>query len=314
MAIINSVLGPFDTRSLGFTLMHEHVLVGFAGVYRDYPELLGDKPLDRAVEVLKKAKDGGVETIVDATTTDLGRDIEMIAETSRRSGVNIIAVTGWWLDIPKFFRAASVEQLTEVFVREVETGISGTGIKPGLLKSASDYGGVTPETEVVLRAIGRAHLRTGLPIMIHSYSPGQVGRRQLQILKEEGVDPGRVKFDHSNDTTDLEYLTWLLEQGCYLGLDRYPGRLVSHRSRTNTMKDLIDAGWADRLCPSHDISAISFIAPNWQQAEEELKKYNPHGFLFMKEVVFAQLREMGVSEDIINGLCVKGPRNFFEGV
>jgi len=313
MTTINTVLGPVEAKDLGFTLMHEHVLVGFAGVYRDYPELLGDKPLDRAVDVLKRCKEGGIDTIVDATTTDLGRDIEMIAEASRRSGVNIIAVSGWWLDIPMFFRGASVEQLADVFVREVEEGISGTGIKPGLLKSASDYGGVTPQAEVVLRAIGRTHLRTGLPIMIHSYSPGQVGKQQLGILQEEGVDPGRVKFDHSNDTTDLEYLTWLLEQGCFLGLDRYPGRLVSHRARTNTMKALIDTGWADRLCPSHDSSTITFIGPDWQQAEEERRKYNPHGFLFMKEVVFAQLRDMGVNGDIIDGLCVKGPRSFFEG-
>jgi len=59
--------------------------------------------------------------------------------------------------------------------------------------------------------------------MIHSYSPGQVGRRQIEILKEEGVPLNRVKLDHSNDTTDLEYLFWILDQGCFLGLDRYPG-------------------------------------------------------------------------------------------
>ena len=207
MTTVNTVLGPIDSKDLGFTLMHEHVMVSFAGAYRDYPELFGGRPLDRAVDVLRKVKEGGVDTIVDATTTDLGRDIEMIAEVSRRSGVNIIAVSGWWLEIPRFFQAASVEQLADVFVREVEEGISGTGIKPGLLKSASDYGGVTPQSETVLRAVGRAHLRTGLPIMIHSYSPGQVGIQQLGILQEEGVDPGRIKFDHSNDTTDLEYLT-----------------------------------------------------------------------------------------------------------
>ncbi len=60
--------------------------------------------------------------------------------------------------------------------------------------------------------------------MVHSYSPCQVGKQQLAILKEEGVDLRRVKMDHFNDTTDVEYLIWLLEQGCYLGLDRYPRR------------------------------------------------------------------------------------------
>ena len=129
MATVNSVLGPIHTKDLGFTLMHEHILVGFAGVYRDYPELLGDDPLGRAVGKLKQAKEGGVDTVVDATTIDLGRDINFIAEASRRSGVNIIAVSGWWMEIPRFFQAASVGQLTEVFVREIEVGISGTDIK-----------------------------------------------------------------------------------------------------------------------------------------------------------------------------------------
>lgn len=59
MATVNSVLGPIDTKDLGFTLMHEHVLVGFAGVYQDYPELLGGNPLERAVDEFKTAKDGG---------------------------------------------------------------------------------------------------------------------------------------------------------------------------------------------------------------------------------------------------------------
>ncbi len=80
------------------------------------------------------------------------------------------------------------------------------------------------------------------------------------------------------------------------------------------MKALIDAGYADRLCPSHDSSAIPFLGPDWRRAEEERLQYNPHGFLYIKNDVFAQLREMGVSEEIINGLCVNGPRKFFEGV
>jgi len=314
MASVNTVLGPIDSKDLGFTLMHEHILVGFAGVYRDYPELLGENPLERAVNELEKAKEGGIDTIVDATTTDLGRDIEMIAEASRRSGVKIIAVAGWWLDTPRFFAGVTADQLAKVFVREVEEGISGTTIKAGLLKAASDYGEMSSQEKTVLRAVARAHLKTGVPIVLHSYSPGQVGRQQLAVLKEEGVPFGRVKLDHSNDTTDVEYLTWVLEQGCYLGLDRYPGRFTSPRARTNTMKALIDAGWADRLCPSHDRSAISFIGPDWRQMEEERRRYNPHGYLYIKEVVFGQLRQMGVSEEVIGGLCVNGARNFFDGV
>ncbi len=314
MTTINSVLGPIDSADIGFTLMHEHIVSAFAGINQNYPELLGGDALGCGVAALEKAKAGGVKTVVDATTIDLGRDIEAIAEASRRSGVNIIVCAGWWLHLSPFLASVSADQLSQVFVREIEQGIAGTDIRAGILKSASDVGGVTAQAEMVLRATARAHHRTGVPIMLHSYPTGQVGRQQLAILVEEGVDPKRVKIDHSNDTTDVEYLTWILEQGCYLGLDRYPGRLVSHRQRTNTLKALIDLGWADRLCPSHDHSASPILGPDPAKAATERLKRNPHGFLFINEVVFAQLRGMGVSEDVLSGLCVNGPRNFWEAV
>ena len=112
----------------------------------------------------------------------------------------------------------------------------------------------------MLRAVARAHHQTGLSIMLHSYSPGQVGRRQIAILKEEGVPMNRVKLDHSNDTTDLEYLFWILDQGCFLGLDRYPGDVPSVNQRNKTLKALIDAGFAGRLCVSHDWSLARHVA------------------------------------------------------
>jgi len=314
MTTINSVLGPLDTASLGFTLMHEHIMVTSAGVFRDYPELLGANLMKCVVDDLKKAKEGGVDTILDATTLDLGRDIGLLAEASRRSGVNIIACTGWWLDIPRYFAGVSADRLAQVFTREIEQGISDTNIRAGVLKSASDMAGVTPEAEVILQAIARAHLKTGVPIILHSYSPGRVGQQQLAVLKEEGVDLKRVKMDHSNDTTDEEYLTWLLEQGCYLGLDRYPGRNTSPLARTKTMKMLIDAGYIGRLCPSHDRTIVRIMADNPEVTEEERLRLNPYGYLYIKKMVFPQLREMGVSEATLNSLCVDGPRNFFEGV
>ncbi|MFH1639886.1 MAG: hypothetical protein ABIB93_06235 [Chloroflexota bacterium] len=314
MTMVNSVLGPLDTAKLGFTLSHEHIMGSAPWVLKDLPELLGENPLERAVADLKKAKEGGVDTIVDATTIDLGRDINFLIEASRRSGVNIIACAGWWLDTPRFFASITADQLAGVFIREIEVGIAGTTVKAGVLKSASDMAGVTADEAMVLRAIARAHHKTGVPIELHSYSPGRIGVQQLAILKEEGVDPKRVKMDHSNDTPDLEYLLWLLEQGCYLGLDRYPGHNLSHVARTRTLKALMDAGYAGRLCLSHDRSAIGINSAITRARDEERLKINPYGYLFIKKVVFPQLSEMGVAEAELKGLCVDGPRNFFEGV
>ena len=315
MTSINTVLGPMESADLGFTLMHEHLLVAAPGVYQDYPELVGENLLDRAVEALNKAKAGGVDTVLDATTLDLGRNVELMAEAAQRSGVNIIACAGWWLDIPRFLVGVSPDLLAKAFIREIEVGIGGTDIKAGILKSASDLEGVTPAAAVMLKAIARAHHETGVPIMIHSYPAGQVAKQQLEILEAEGVDPKRVKVDHSNDTTDVEYLSWLLDHGCFLGLDRYPGRNVSHRARTNTLKALIDLGYIDKLCPSHDHIVLR---PQTDETgtlatTEEQQKINPHGYLFIKNVVFKQLKEMGTTTEDLDRLCVTGPRNFFEG-
>ena len=304
MTTINSVLGPLDTANLGFTLMHEHIVVASTGIPQDYPELRGAGFMERVINGFNQAKEGGIDTVGDATTYDLGRDVRILAEASRSTGVNIIACTGGYLDTPRFLTTVSVDQYAALFVREIQEGIAGTDIKAGILKSASDLQGVTPGQEIILRAVARAHRQTSVPIMIHSYPTGQVGRRQLAILQEEGVDLRRVKVDHSNDTTDIEYLTWLLEQGCYLGLDRYPGWNVSPQARTNTMKALIDAGYTDRLLPSHDWSLASIRGEDSPIPREFVENRNPHGYLYMKKVVFPQLREMGVPETTLDRLCV----------
>ncbi len=310
MAKINSVLGPLETSKLGFTLMHEHLFYAGHGALSEYPELFVENPVELIVSRLKEAKKGGVNTIVDMTTVDLGRDIQLMEKVSRLSGVNIIACSGWWRDIPRFLEGISPDQMAKVFVREIEVGIAGTNIKAGVLKSASDFDGVTKIQENGLRAVARAHHKTGVPIAIHSYHPGQIARRQIAILKEEGVDLKRVKIDHANDTTDVEYLIWILEQGCFLGLDRYPGGGASPMARTKTLKALIDAGYADRLCPSHD-GSLAYILPDGF-TRQQYESRNPHRFLYLKNIVFPWLREMGVPESVISNLCVTGPRNFFE--
>jgi phosphotriesterase-related protein len=316
MTTINTVTGTITPDQLGFTLMHEHIMVGASGLYDTYPDLLGPDREARAIDSMKRAKAEGIDTIVDATTFDLGRKPDLLARVSRESGVNIINVTGWWLDVPRFLTGVTPNQMAREFIRDIEEGFRGTDIKAGILKCAADFESVTPPLEVMARAVARAHNATGLPIMVHSYPTGQVARRQIAIFREEGVDLTRVKIDHSNDTTDLEYLKWILDQGCYLGLDRYPGRLVSPHMRTVTLKNLIDAGYGDRLCPSHDCICLGVMKENpdgTMPQEHEFARHNHHQYLYIKREVIPDLLEMGVTAKTINALFVDNPRRFFGG-
>ena len=143
----------------------------------------------------------------------------------------------------------------------------------------------------------------------------------IQGWFQEGVDLNRVKVDHLCDTTDLEYITWLAEQGCYLGMDNNPGIYihpnygVSPQARIKTIKTLIDEGYADRILLSHDATLVTTLYDTMpEDIKKEIAERNPFGFLYINKVVFPQMREMGVPDEIINRLCVENPRNFFEGV
>jgi phosphotriesterase-related protein len=316
MTQINSVLGPIDSSDLGFTLMHEHVMVAASGLSKSYPDLLGPNREERAIACLKKAKAKGINTLLDATTFDLGRDPELLRHVAFESGVNLINVTGWWLDVPRSMLGVGANQMADEFIRDINEGFRGTDIKAGMLKCAADFEGVTPPLETMARAVARAHLQTGVPIMVHSYPTGHVAKRQIEIFREEGVDLTRVKIDHSNDTTDTDYLKWILDQGCFLGLDRYPGRLVSPHMRTVTLKRLMDMGYAERLCPSHDCICLHIHneqADGSIPAEHAFTASNPDQYLYMHRHVIPELLQMGATQADIDMLFIDNPKRLFEG-
>ncbi len=315
MSQVNTVLGPVDSADLGFTLSHEHITLGAAGTaaaYRGFQDL--DAIKDAASEALAQAYAGGVRTIIDVTTLDLGRDIPLMQEVSRRSGVHAIPCTGNHLAIPRIFWGAPVDKVAALFIKEIEDGIEDTGVKAGIIKVASDRGGVTENEETVLRAAARACNATGARISTHTWSPDRVGEEQVRILKEEGVDLNRVYIGHSNDDTDVAYLTGLLEEGVWLGLDRYPGGRTPEtprwETRTEVVKQLIDAGWAHRLMLSHDHST-PVVQPS-EELRREREAFNPDGYLFITRNVLPRLLELGATQDDIDAMMVDNPRRFFE--
>ena len=128
--IVQTVLGPLDASKLGFTLTHEHPGRGSEKVF---PTRAGS--LAHAVDKLKEARDEGVDTVVDLTASEGGRDIRFLEELSRKSGMQIVACTGQRLFPPAYSSERTTEELTEFFIKEIVQGIDGTDIKAGVIKA-----------------------------------------------------------------------------------------------------------------------------------------------------------------------------------
>ena len=306
MATINTVLGPLDTADMGFTLGHEHVMTSSAGVLSTFPELLDRQAsIELAVRDLSRASEEGVNTIMDPTPHDQGRDVSALEDVSRRSRVNIIICTGTWLEVPRSFWGVDPDLIAGLYTREIEDGIEGTGIKAGFIKVANDAGGVTPQEETVLRAAARAQKRTGVPILTHSWAPERIGEQQIDLFEDEGVDMNRVSIGHSSDTTDLGYLTGLLRKGVWLGMDRNPRDIpgtATSRQRIETVKALIDAGWGHRIMLGHDWDAN--IAPHFAERRAQREANNPDAYLYITRKFVPALRELAASDDAIHHLTV----------
>lgn len=311
MPSVETVLGPIDASRLGVTLSHEHVFVGMGEDNQHYPWLFDwERTRANAVRELSEAKAGGVDTIIDLTTPDLGRDVAYVRDVARASGMNVVVATGIWRDVPRSFWTRDIDEIASIFVREIRVGIEDTGIKAGAIKVANDMGGVTPEGERVLRGAARALKQTGCPISTHHWAPEQVGARQVEVFLEEGAPMERVCIGHSADTDDIGYLESLLRTGVYLSMDRYPGaegRLPWER-RNATVKALVDRGWASRLMLGHDYAPppVRMNAPAAQPA-------GPTRYLFVSTVAVPALRAAGVAESDIHTMLVDVPRRFLTG-
>jgi phosphotriesterase-related protein len=309
---VETVLGPIDAAALGFTLSHEHVLVAMGEDNHHYPWLFDwERTRANAVRELNEAKAGGVETIIDLTTPDLGRDVEFVRDVALTTGVHIVVATGIWRDVPRSFWERGLERIADIFVHEIEVGIGETGIKAGVIKVANDSEGVTPEAERVLRGAARALKRTGCPISTHHWAPKEVGLRQVEIFLDEGAPMERICIGHSADTTDVAYLESLLKAGVYLSMDRYPGveGRPDWRQRNATVKALIDRGWAHRLMLGHDYAP----APVSARHRRDSSVAGTTGYLFLSTVALPALRVDGVGSETIDLMMREVPRRFLTG-
>jgi phosphotriesterase-related protein len=311
MAKVNSVLGVVDTEDLGFTLVHEHILVADWSMRQAFHDWVDrDALIEEAVRELCAAKQRGAQTIVDVTPIDLGRDIDVLREVSERAEMLIIAATGLYHLEQPWLQNWEVDRLVEFLIRDIENGIQGTSSKAGIIKAATGPLGVTPANRKCLQIAARLHLATGLPITTHTEAAQHTGLAQQDLFAEEGVDLRRVIIGHCGDTDDLDYLEEILKRGSFIGMDRFG---VEYRfptaKRISTVVELCQRGWAHRIMLSHDHSCYIDWAPR-----EALRSLLPNWSLgHIPAEIIPALREAGVTPEQIHTMTVKNPARLFAG-
>ncbi|XSC42650.1 phosphotriesterase family protein [Bradyrhizobium sp. RDT10] len=323
--MVQTVTGPIPVERLGRTLMHEHLFIAFPGAWFD-PLAKFDRAvfIEEAVRrLLKLRTEHGVRTFVDPCPIELGRDVTMMKEVSEKSGMHIVCTTGFYYEemgLPSYWRARTVDEITELYIREITHGIGDTGVKAGAIKVSTGAPVVTAHEEKLLAAACIAQRATGVPIITHT-TDGCAGPEQQQLFAVGGVAAHRCLIGHSCCNVDPAYHRRIVDAGSYIGFDQIG--MFYHRPddvRADNLAKLVRDGFRAQIMMSMDrfcgrLGKFSFQATAEYIAKIEYLKsrglYQAHTYMFTDFIPMLHAR--GVSYADIDLILEDNPRRFFAG-
>ena len=274
MSAVQTIRGPVDSSELGATLSHEHLAPqpSSAGIERMAGWYDEDATVEADIAALRKAKQAGIDSLIDLTPLDLGRQIPIFQRVAEAdTGVHVVAATGVYRHVPMHFLVADVDAIAEFFLREIQEGIEGTSIRAGIIKIAWDLeasldagGPMSPrgQLEKTARAAARAARAGGVPISCHTRAVDELGTPLLDIFEDEGLDLAAVTIGHTNDSSDLDYIKSIAARGANVGLDRYSMRYddAERVRRAGIALALAQVGYAEQTSLGHDGFPIRVLA------------------------------------------------------
>ena len=307
---IQTVLGPVEPSSVGFTLPHEHTAIALWHVPNrwDYWELTRDEPLIAAE--LGRYREAGGSAIVDLTLDGVGRDPAWLVRLARATDLHVVMGCGWYRGAHYPAEAnidrRSVEDLAEELVREATDGLPAFGleerVRPGIIgEIGTDKPWVSALEERVHRAAAQASRRTGLAITTHGVM-SDVGLAQLAIFEAEGADLSRVVIGHADSYPRLDHYLEIIRRGAnlefdFLGMAFTPQERHGEPRLIELLLQLLAGGHGGRVLLSQDVCHNS-----------QLHAYEGNGYTYLQEHFIPRLRERGVSEAEIHQLTVLNPR------
>ncbi len=320
-SVVRTVLGDISPTELGVTAAHEHLWCD-QRLCRDpdFPRaqnkmLLND--LDMVVAEVGRFAAAGGRAIVEVTVAGWKRDVGMLAEIARRTGIHVIATSGYYVEAchPEFAATSDVAALEDALVRELTEGADGTPIRPGLLKAATSRPVIEDVEERCTRAVARAQRRTGVAITTHTSGGirfhtdgGNAGEQFLRIFEQEGVDPNRVIIGHCDENADIRQLAALMRRGAYVQFDVLgKSHWLLDETRVDLVLELVDRGFASRLLLATDRNRVHELhAGGGPGYDHLLARFVPRlrGFA-------PHLRQRGMDPATIDRILVRNPAEIF---
>jgi uncharacterized protein len=97
------------------------------------------------------------------------------------------------------------------------------------------YDSMTPAEDEVFAAQLALAVEYDLPVLVHTpHRDKQRGtRRTLDVVRESGIDPGRVVIDHLNEVT----VALVADSGCWMGFSIYPDTKMSPTRMAAVLRD-----------------------------------------------------------------------------
>lgn len=340
MTTVETVTGPITPDQLGLTLTHEHIFNDVRSWHQPThqrgwdPEDFAQRPvttdilwdlkqdpfgnLDNcalqddelaAAEVVHFAKFGG-RTIMEATGTSIGRDLARLAAISRRTGVQIVAGAGFYLESSQDeeTRASGVEMLASRILTDLTEGVDG--IRPGMIGEIGVSADFTPAERRSLEAACIAQVATGLPMQVHLPGWFRRGHEVLDLAEAAGVELGKVVLCHMNPSiADGSYQRSLADRGAFIQFDMigmevfYADQDVqcpSDEETATAIIALIADGYRNHILMSHDIFLKSL-----------LRAYGGPGYAHIPQYFVPRLERLGATTADISHLLIDNPRALF---
>ena len=305
---VMTVNGDIRPSKMGMTLPHEYLVRDFNGIHEGSAIRYDmEKVFNLLMPYLLALKRTGCDTLVDCTPIYGGRNVRFLQRLSKASGVNILTNTGCsGTDknryLPEYVRTDTVEDIAFRWIRESWYGIGGTGIRPGFIQIGVEGTGLSALHGKLFQAAGKAHLQTGLPIMVHASDSISV-LEGLSLLRKESVDASALIWAHTEES-DMSDLLEVTRLGAWICLDN-----VKTTDITESIKTLYRLKKADML----DHVLIS-QAHYWSVDEKhELKKMGEDRmYLTIFNKLIPRLEKANFSRSDIRRLTEKNPQKAFE--